>query len=313
MRHLLSVLDVTPHEVHELLKQTADLKQQYMAGYREARFPGYVVAQIFEKPSLRTRVSFETAMVHLGGSGIFMTEKDAGFHGRESIADIAKVLSSFVDVITMRTFSHQLIEEFAHESLCPVINALSDHSHPCQAFTDIFTMQEVFGELEGKQLTYVGDGNNVAVSLAEVCALTGVKFVSSSPANYELSQSFLDQLQEHCPDATLELIQDPIKAVENADIVYTDVWASMGQEAEFEDRKRIFAAYQVNAKLLNKAPRHAKFMHCLPAKRGLEVSDEVMDGDQNISFLQAENRMHLAKGLYAWLLPQSTKHRLSDH
>jgi ornithine carbamoyltransferase len=307
MRHLLSVLDLSTSDIHELFAITAELKKQLTSDYREQKYAGYLLAQIFEKPSLRTRVSFETAMVQLGGSGIFLSEKEAGFYGRESLEDIARVLSSYADVITMRTFSHDLIEKFAKASSCPVINALSDSSHPCQALTDLFTMQEVFGDLAGRQVTYVGDGNNVAVSLAEVCALMGVKFVSSSPTNYELPTSFFADLKEKVPSAELELIQDPNRAVANADVIYTDVWASMGQEAEQDQRKKAFGDYQINSKLLKSAPKHALFMHCLPAKRGQEVTDEVMECEQSIVFKQAENRMHLAKGVFSWILPQSKK------
>ena len=306
MRHLTSLLELTPGEVRDVLAKSAQLKADYKAGKREQLFPGRVIVQIFEKPSLRTRTSFEAAMIHLGGSGMFMTEKEAGLHGRESTADIARVVSSMADVVTLRTFSQKLIEDFAAVSACPVINALSDASHPCQALTDILTMQEVCEEdVTGKTLVYVGDGNNVAVSLAEICAMLGVRFVCSSPTGYELDSALLPVLESKFPGAKLVLETDPAKAVKDADVIYTDVWASMGQESEKEARMQAFQDYQINEELLAKAPSSAKFMHCLPAKRGLEVTDGVMDGPACVAFQQAENRMHLAKGLIAWLLEQN--------
>lgn len=306
MRHLTSLLELTPDEVRDILQNSAKLKADCQAGTRETLFPGRVIVQIFEKPSLRTRTSFEAAMIHLGGSGMFMTEKDAGFHGRESTADIARVVTSMADVVTLRTFSQKLIEDFAAVAACPVINALSDASHPCQALTDILTMQEVCGkEVAGKTLVYVGDGNNVAVSLAEICAMLGVRFVCSSPDGYELDSALIPVLESKFPGAELILESDPGKAVKDADVIYTDVWASMGQESEKEARIQAFQNYQINEELLAKAPSSVKFMHCLPAKRGLEVTDGVMDGPACVAFQQAENRMHLAKGLIAWLLEQN--------
>lgn len=302
MRHFLSVLDLTPNEIREVLELSKDLKAQLHAGNREPQFDGYLLTQIFEKPSLRTRLSFEGAIVHLGGSGIFITEKEAGLHGRESLEDVARVISGYSDIITMRTFSHDLILDFAKNSKCPVVNGLSDHDHPCQALTDILTMEEALGDLNNKHLVYVGDGNNVALSLAEVCAALDVAFTCSAPSGYEMDQSDLDDLVEKFPEAKLEQISDPHKAVETADVIYTDVWASMGQESEQEKRIADFDGYQINSDLMNSAPSHALFMHCLPAKRGLEVTDEVMESEQSIVFQQAENRMHLAKGLFAFLL-----------
>ncbi len=303
-RHLTSLEDITPEELSDILRTAAELKQKYEAGDRPALFPGRVLAQLFEKPSLRTRNSFEAAMVNLGGSGIFLTMAEAGLDGRESLSDVATVLSSYSDVITMRTFSQQLISQFAEVSQCPVINALSDERHPCQALTDLLTIQEVFGRLEGVHLAFVGDGNNVAKSLAVAAGMTGLKFTLAVPTGFEIPQEFMDQLSTRYPDAEIRQTQDPAEAVSTADIVYTDVWASMGQEEEAERRRQAFADYQVNAQLMNQAPADVRFMHDLPAKRGREVTDEVMDGPRSIIFQQAENRMHLARGLFAWLLSQ---------
>ena len=301
-RHLTSLNDLTPAELHEILATAGDLKAKYRVGDRPVLFPGCVLAQLFEKPSLRTRNSFEAAMVNLGGSGIFLTMAEAGLDGRESLADVATVLSSYSDVITLRTFSQQLIHDFAEFSQCPVINALSDDRHPCQALTDLLTIQETAGSLDGAHLVFVGDGNNVARSLALASAMSGLRFTLAVPDGFELPNHFISDLADQFPGARVRQMSDPVGAVSDADFVYTDVWASMGQEEEAERRRKAFADYQVNAELMNAAPKSARFMHDLPAKRGLEVTDDVMDGSQSIVFQQAENRMHLARGLFAWLL-----------
>lgn len=303
-RHLTSLDDLTSDDLQEILRTAADLKQKYNAGDRPALYPGRVLAQLFEKPSLRTRNSFEAAIVNLGGSGIFLTMAEAGLDGRESLSDVATVLSSYSDVITMRTFSQEFIHDFAGYCSCPVVNALSDDRHPCQALTDLLTIQETTGSLEGTHLVFVGDGNNVAQSLAVAAGMTGMKFTLAVPAGFEMSDEFLSQLKSRWPNADVHQTADPAEAVSTADYVYTDVWASMGQEDEAERRRQAFADYQVNAALMKHAPAAARFMHDLPAKRGLEVTDEVMDGPRSIVFQQAENRMHLARGLFAWLLSQ---------
>ena len=305
-RHLTSLYDLSVTELESVLTIAADLKTRYMAGKREQLFPGRVLAQLFEKPSLRTRNSFEAAMINLGGGGIFLTTAEAGLNGRESLHDVATVLSSYSDIITMRTFSQSLIEEFAALSSCPVINALSDERHPCQALTDLLTIQEAFGRLSGLHLVFVGDGNNVSASLAIASAMSNMKFTLAVPEGFELSSSFLDDLKRRFPDSDINQTHDPHQAAATADVIYTDVWASMGQEDEAERRQKAFADFQVNVALMNTAPSTAKFMHDLPAKRGLEVTDDVMDGSQSIVFQQAENRMHLARGLFAWLLSTSS-------
>lgn len=304
-RHLTSLEDLSPDELKAVLTRAAELKHAYRHGERPQLFSGYVLAQLFEKPSLRTRNSFEAAMVQLGGGGIFMTTAEAGLNGRESLADVASVLTSYSDIVTLRTFSQQLIEDFAKHSKCPVINALSDDRHPCQALTDLLTIQETFDRVSGVHLVFVGDGNNVAMSLALAAAMTGLRFTLASPEGFEMPAEFVSDLKICYPDADMNEVRDPFEAVATADVVYTDVWASMGQEEEAERRMAAFSGYQVNQALMSCAPATAKFMHDLPAKRGLEVTDEVMDGANSIVYQQAENRMHLARGLFAWLLQDS--------
>ncbi len=305
MKHLTSLLDWTPDEVHTLLDLSRKLKQDAAAGIRQPLLDGYVLVQIFEKPSLRTRVSFEAAMVQLGGSGIFMSEKEAGLNGRESLADVSRVVTRMADIITLRTFSQKMIEEFAKHASCPVINALSDERHPCQALADILTMYELFGDVKGRTMVYVGDGNNVAVSLATICAMTDVHFIIAHPDGYAMPENVFPDLLKKYPDAKLTVEQDAKKAVKDADVIYTDVWASMGQEEQSDERSKIFQPYQINDALLQRAPSHVKFLHCLPAKRNLEVTDNVMESHADSVFMQAENRMHLAKGLFAYLLKKS--------
>lgn len=302
MKHLNTLFSTSAAQVEEIFEIAADLKAKLAHGERPPLLAGRVMTLLFEKPSLRTRISFEAAMTHLGGSSVFLSTEEAGLKGRESIADVARVLGGYSDCIVMRTYAQSLIDQFAEEAGCPIINGLSNDSHPCQSLTDLFTIREVFGSLAGRKLVYVGDGNNVACSLAIGAALMKVPFVVSSPAGYELKPDFLQHLKQTVPDVDIALIDDPQAAVEGADVIYTDVWASMGQETESDARKRVFAPYMVDTKLMSAASADAKFMHCLPAKRGLEVSDEVLDGPQSIAFEQAENRMHVAKAVLVWLL-----------
>jgi len=302
MKNLVTLFDLTPADAAEIFRLAAELKREFAAGKRRAPLAGYVLTQVFEKPSLRTRLSFEAAMMQLGGSSIFLSRKDAGLEGRESHADVARVIGGYSDVIVLRTFARSLIEEFSQHAGCSIINGLSDDDHPCQALTDLFTIQEAFGTLNGRKLAYIGDGNNVAASLAVCSAMFGVPYSIATPAGYELRPQILAELQQRFPNASFEQHTDPRDAVKGADVVYTDVWASMGQEDEKDQRAQIFAPYQVNAALMQAAKPGAKFMHCLPARRGLEVTDDVIDATSSIAFPQAENRMHLAKGLLVWLL-----------
>jgi len=302
MKHLVTLFDLSPDEVADIFRVTKELKDEWRAGTRRPTLAGRVLTQVFEKPSLRTRMSFEAAMMQLGGDAVFLPRAEAGLDGRESTADVARVIGGYSDIIVLRTFAQSLIEDFAKYAGCPVVNGLSDDAHPCQALTDLFTMEEALGSLSGRKLAYIGDGNNVAASLAVACGMFDVTLAIAAPEGYQLSDAFLQRVSAHCPGARVSQHVDPKAAVQNADVVYTDVWASMGQEGEKDVRAQLFAPYQVNAELMTAAGKDAKFMHCLPARRGLEVTDEVIDGPASLAFPQAENRMHLAKGLFAWLL-----------
>ena len=301
MRHVLTLLEMTTAEIERVFEISKELKDKLASGIREPLLPGRVMALLFEKQSLRTRVSFETAMAHLGGTSLFLGA-DVGWGKRESAADFAGILGQYVDVVVCRTFSHSRIEELARYATCPVINGLTDSAHPCQALADLFTLDEIHGPLAGKRLAYVGDANNVARSLAICCGKLGVEFAIASPRGYEFQPSFMEQLGREVPAAKVVQTTDPREAVRGAIGVYTDVWTSMGQEAELEARKKAFAAYQVNAALMEQVPEGAVFLHCLPAHRGEEVTDEVIDGHYSAVLVQAANRMHVQKGLLAWLL-----------
>ena len=296
MRHLLTLFDWSTDSIRDVYARSASLKAAFRRGERQERYPRRVCALLFEKPSLRTRVSFEAAMTHLGGSTLYLGN-DVGWGQRESIADFAAVLGNYVDVVVCRAFAHERVEMLARYSAAPVINGLTDAFHPCQALADLFTLQEHFGSLEGITLAFVGDANNVARSLAICCARLSVRFCLAAPKPYQFDEPFLERLREAFPAWRLEQTEDPYAAVAEAHAVYTDVWASMGQEDEREVRRRAFQSYQVNPSLMEAAPPHAVFMHCLPAHRGEEVTDEVIDGARSIVLVQAENRMHVQKGI----------------
>jgi ornithine carbamoyltransferase len=259
------------------------------------------MALIFEKPSLRTRVSFEAGMAHLGGSSIFLGN-DAGFGRRESVADFARVLGEYADVVVIRANRHQTALDLAEYGTCSVVNGLTDFGHPCQALADLYTIRELVGKLEGHTLAWIGDANNVARSVAIGCGKLGMRMVFATPKKYQYDEKSLAWIKQHSPNLDLHFTTDPAEAVEGAVAVYTDIWASMGQESQQEVRRREFAAYQVNAALMSRAQKGAFFMHCLPAHRGEEVTDEVIDGPQSVVIQQAGNRMHVQKGILAWLL-----------
>lgn len=307
MRHLTTLLELSSDDVRDILKLAARLKSNLKKGKRPSLCENMVLTQVFEKPSLRTRVSFEVAISQLGGRSIFLTSKDAGFEGRETKEDIAQVLGSYSDVITLRTFSQGLIEIFREYAGCPIINALSDDYHPCQALADIQTIEEVSGNAAGKTITYIGDGNNVAKSLAVACGHVGANFRIAAPKGFELPEPFVALLAEKFPELEVQQLNNAKKAAAGSDVIYTDVWASMGQETEKDERAKIFADFQVTSKLLDQAGPDVVFMHCLPARRGLEVDDGVMGDSRSVVFRQAENRMHLAKGLIVWLLDEGKK------
>jgi ornithine carbamoyltransferase len=301
MRHLLTLDDVTAAEVARIFSITEDLKLKFTGGLREPLLPGRTMALLFEKQSLRTRVSFEAGIAHLGGNSIMLGD-DVGFGKRESIADFARVLSEMVDVIVIRAKRHATVEEFARHAHCSVLNGLTDEAHPCQALADLFTLLEQRGDVRGEKLAWIGDGNNVVRSLVRGCGHLGVRLAVCTPKGYELDDKFLASARRQFPDLELDLTRDPREAVRDAAAVYTDVWASMGQEKERRERKKHFAAYQVNGELMAQAPTDAVFMHCLPARRGEEVTDEVIDGPQSVVVAQAANRMHVQKGILVWLL-----------
>jgi ornithine carbamoyltransferase len=300
MRHLLTVTDLKPSEIDRIFAITEDLKTKYQDGLREPLLPGRVIALLFEKPSLRTRVSFEAGMAHLGGHSLFLGD-DVGFNSRESTADFGRVLSQFVDCVVVRAKRHATVTELATYADCSVINGLTDYAHPCQALADLYTLKELVGGLKGQKLAYVGDANNVARSLIEACGLVGMSVALATPPAYQFEAAYVEQLARAIPALDLTVTTDPAEAAKGAIAVYTDVWASMGQESEGGKRRRDFARYQVNATLMKHAPQ-AYFMHCLPAHRGEEVTEEVIDGPQSIVVQQAANRMHVQKGILAWLL-----------
>ncbi len=302
MRHFLDLSDLDTNELHHVLAEAARMKAAFQGGDRTPLLPGRVLGLVFEKPSLRTRVSFEAGMAQLGGRSIFLGASDGAIGQRESVADFARTLSEYVDVVALRVFSHRTLEEFVAHSRIPVVNALSDQAHPCQALADLLTIQEVFGSVKGRTVVFVGDGNNVARSLALACGKAGARFVLSAPEGYRFEESFLQEFGRQAPGAALTQDGDPGRAAAAADVIYTDVWTSMGQEAEREKRLRQFAGYQVDAALMAKAPKHARLMHCLPAHRGEEVSADAIDGDRSVVFQQAGNRMHAQKAVLTWLL-----------
>jgi ornithine carbamoyltransferase len=263
-----------------------------------------MLAMIFEKPSLRTRVSFEVGMAQLGGHAVNLDQKDIGLGKRESVEDVARVLGRMCDIIMARTFSQEAVDKLAQYSGVPVINGLTDYLHPCQAMADIMTVLEHFGKLSGLTLAFIGDGNNVARSLAMACAQLGMNFVLTCPPKYELEQSWLDRCQEVAGSrGKIEMIVgDAKKAVASAQVLYTDTWVSMGQEAEKEKRVKEFAGFQINEELLAAAPKEAIVLHCLPAYRGTEITDAVMDGPQSRVFEEAENRLHFQRALMELLV-----------
>ncbi len=301
MTHILNLLDLETEQIHEIFQRAADLKSFLSQGIREPICQGSVVALLFEKPSLRTRVSFETAITHLGGNCMYLGS-DVGWGEREAPQDFARVLGSYVDIIVCRAYRHSKIQQLAASSPAAVINGLTDSFHPCQALTDLFTLKECQGHLAGLVLAYVGDSNNVSNSLAIACAKLGVEFRLACPDRYQMSDEFVADVQREIPDARIVRTESPVTAVKGASCVYTDVWTSMGHEAERAERLAAFDGYQVNAELLAYALPNAIFLHCLPAQRGVEVSEEILDGPQSQVFRQAENRMHLQKGLLAWIL-----------
>jgi ornithine carbamoyltransferase len=309
MQHFLSIADLSADEVWQVLNQAKELKEEWQQGGNKPILKGKTLGMIFQKPSLRTRVSFEMGMIHLGGQALYLSPAEISLGVRESVPDVARVLSRYVDGIMARVFAHKHIEELAAYSRVPVINGLSDYNHPCQALTDLFTIWEKKGKLEGLKLAYVGDGNNVAASLLFATAKVGMDMTLASPEGYELSNDVVKLGQGFAAQSgsKVELVRDPAAAVRSADVIYTDTWVSMGQEEETKRRLKDFVPYQVNAALVAQARPdvrngHVIVMHCLPAHRGQEITDEVADGPHSVLFDQAENRMHAQKAILALLM-----------
>jgi len=290
MRHFLSVLDFNKEDYVTLLASALEMKAKVNTGQAHPNLAGKTLGMIFEKPSNRTRVSFEVGMFQLGGHAVYIQKQDIGMGSREPIADVSRVLSRYVDAVVIRCMSHQTLLDFSKYASVPVINGLSDTDHPCQALADILTILEHKKTLEGLKICYVGDGNNVSRSLMQLGHMMGMDCVIASPKGYQID----------CPGV---FVTDQLHdAVKDADVIYTDVWVSMGQEAETETRMRDFKGYEVNDALMVLAKPDAIFMHCLPAQRGLEVSDSVMESPNSVVFDQAENRMHAQKAILAALI-----------
>ena len=304
VRHFLSIADLERGELGLLLEQSARLKAARSSG---GSLSGRTIALIFEKPSLRTRLSFDVGIAQLGGHCVYLSPQEVGLGRRESVSDVARVASRMADAVVLRVNTHETIEEFARYSEVPVINGLSDLSHPCQGLADIFTIRERKGpDLRGVEIAYIGDGNNVAHSLMLCAAKTGASLRIATPVGYEPLQRYreLASADARSSGAQITLGNDPVTAVSGADVVYTDVWTSMGQEQEYERRRRAFQGFQLNAALLARAKPDAIVLHDLPAHRGEEITDEVIDGPQSAVFDQAENRLHTEKALLCWLLEE---------
>jgi len=303
-KSLASLYDLTREEIEQILKTSELLKLQLLRGQERALLKGKTLAMIFEKPSTRTRVSFEVGMWQLGGYPLYLSANDLQLGRGETIADTAQVLSRYVDGIMARVFAHQTILDLVKYSRVPVINGLSDFTHPCQGLADLFTIYEKKGRFSGLRLAYVGDGNNVAHSLLYGCSKVGMDIIIASPKGYEPHPDVVSQAKKEAKrnGGEVKVTNDPKEAVKGADIVYTDVWASMGKEKEREERIKIFKPYQVNGNLVKGAKGNYIFMHCLPAHRGEEVTDEVADSRNSIIFDQAENRLHTQKAIMAMIM-----------
>jgi ornithine carbamoyltransferase len=295
-RDLLSFADLTRADVDRLFAVAGRLKADLRAGRRHQELAQKTLALIFHKPSLRTRLSFEVAMTQLGGSSVFITDREIGIGSREPVQDVARVLSGYVDGIMIRTFDHQLAVGLARHAEVPVVNGLTDWLHPCQILADLFTLHERGLDLDRIVVTYIGDGNNVANSWIEAAGLFGLTFRIACPEGYDPDRNLVAQI-ESAGRGRVEIHRDPREAASGADVLYTDVWASMGQEAEREKRLPIFRGYQINADLIGRARRGAVVLHCLPAHRGEEITEDAIEGPQSAVFDQAENRLHLQKAI----------------
>ncbi|NPV55719.1 MAG: ornithine carbamoyltransferase [Anaerolineae bacterium] len=306
-KDFIAISDFSSEELMSILELAIDLKKQWHDGGNPPLLKGKVLGMIFQKPSLRTRVSFDMAMRHLGGDALYLSPNEIGLGQRESIADVARVLSGYVQVLMARVFSHDHILELARWSSIPVINGLSDYNHPCQAMADALTIIERLGKMKDINVVFIGDGNNVAVSMMHICAKLGANFTHSGPDGYQIDASALALGRTIAAGTNTKIRQifNPQEAVRDADVIYTDTWTSMGQEVESEKRAKVFPPYQVNTELLKLAKPSAIVLHCLPAHRGQEITDEVADGEQSALFQQAHNRLHAQKAILVNLFQQA--------
>jgi ornithine carbamoyltransferase len=303
MKHFLDISDHSPEELQDILDLAIQLKKEYFSTGNLPLLKGKVLGMIFQKPSLRTRVSFDMAMRHMDGDALYLSPDEIGLGKRESIADVSRVLSGYVQAIMARVFEHAHILELARWSSVPVINGLSDYSHPCQAMADALTIEEKFGKAKGLNVTFVGDGNNVAVSLMQISVKLSWNFTIANPEGYDMPAGSVEQVKKDTlkSGSILTFLNDPHKAVINAQVIYTDTWTSMGQEEETSKRETVFPPYQVNTKLVSEADKDVIVMHCLPAHRNKELTDEVADGPHSVIFQQAHNRLHAQKAILARL------------
>ncbi|GMR04343.1 MAG: ornithine carbamoyltransferase [Thermodesulfobacteriota bacterium] len=299
--HLLRIFDLTKKDIDDLLERAASLKERHSKGIPYHPLRGRVLGLIFEKSSTRTRVSFETAMYHLGGSAIFISPRDSQIGRGEPIKDTSRVMSGYVDAVVIRTFGHEKIEEYAKYSTVPVINGLTDAHHPCQILSDILTVMEKRGTYAGIKAAWIGDGNNMANSWIEAAALLGFDLKLACPEGYRPDPEFITQAKAKAR-SKIEVVSTPEEAVRGADVISTDVWASMGQEEEEKEREKVFKGFQLNAEVLGHAKKDAMVMHCLPAHRGEEITEEVLEGKNSVVWVQAENRLHMQKAVLEWLL-----------
>ena len=303
-KDFLAIADFSTEELQSLLNSAIEIKKEWREYGNSTHLKDKSLAMVFQKPSLRTRVSFERGMEQLGGSALYLSPQEIGLGQRESIADVARVLSGYVDAIMARVFSHDHILELAKWSSVPVINGLSDYNHPCQAMADAMTILEEFGTLKDIKVAFLGDGNNVAISLMYVCVKLGAHFIFSGPEGYQLGQTDVDKATHlaKVSGGSVTIIPDPKQAVAGVDVIYTDTWTSMGQEEEAKRREAVFPAYQVNEEIVALANEHVIVLHCLPAHRGQEITDSVADGLHSRLFPQAHNRMHAQKAILAYLM-----------
>lgn len=303
MKHLIELSELSSEDIEQILSFSSELKLEFKQGKRRPIFAGKVLGLLFEKPSLRTRVSFEALMNQHQGASLYLGA-DVGWQQREPLRDFIPVLTSYLDFLVIRAKSHEDVVAAASLSRCPVINGLTDYSHPCQALADLLTVRELLGSLDNVRLAYVGDANNVARSLAVICQRLGVELAIACPARYQFPAAWLGELNREAGRELVWQTEDPKLAVRGAQFIYTDVWASMGQEAEQAQRQQDFSPFQVTPELMALADRDVRFLHCLPARRGEEVAGEVIDGPASAIVLQAENRLHAQKGMLAWLQEQ---------